>query len=478
MNSTVSLSSKIKTEGSIYNLLLPFALLYLASWMVVYYELGLIPRLLLMLAIAVFSLKSFRFSYYIMLMLIFFPFFMDFFRDVGVGGVTPARIMFLPFLYYSLKKPSIRKLQIDGHMLLIILLSILSLKLSADILYRVQDVPLSAGQAEQKGLKNLIAFYYDIVIILTFLYFTFTKLSIEEINEFFKVLLLFVMMEAVTLLFLVYQNPSIVLEYSSMKSTEGYKSYLWQNPYFGHKNDWGMMLTFMLLAGIIKRAAGEGKDKFPYLIFIAMVFAAIAISLSRQAYAWTVLGVIFIIIGTKNFKLLKYAFLVLVVIIIARPKFIMDRVDTMVNARTADDFKDLNRKVGDQATAQFANNFQLLPRMFFTDWEYNYSEGFWNGMLHQMGILGLIFNIYVYGYLFLRYLGIFLVKNKKLSIYGMLGLMLVVLMFFANFNRRSTHFIHYDGHFTQINFLMMFLLLYIELAYYGFKKRLKHFHSL
>ena len=474
---TISFSAKAKTKSSIVGLLVPFMLLYFISWLVVYMELGLAPRLALLLIFFIFSLKSFRDSYFVMLMLLFFPFFHEFFRDIGIGGVTPARILFLPFFYISLKKASVRKLQIDGHMLVIILLSILSLKLSADILYRIQDVPLSTGQTEQKGFKNFIAFSYDVFVVLSFLYFTFTKLSLEDISELFKVLLFFVILEAVTLLFLVYQNPQIVLEYSAMRSTVGYKSYLWRNPYFGHKNDWGMMLSFMLLAGIIKKAASE-KDQFPYLIFIVILVGAIAISLSRQAYVWTTLGVIMVVVGTKNFKVLKYAIIIVAVVAITRPQFIMDRVGSMVSARTVDDFKNLNRKVGDLATAQFADNLQVLPRMFFTSWEYNWSEGFWNGMLHQLGIFGLLFNVYIYLYLLYRYWSLYKSKNKKLRFYGLLGLILISLMFFANFNRRSTHFMHYNGTFTQINLIVMFLVLYIELVYYSFRKRLKYFHKL
>ena len=234
------------------------------------------------------------------------------------------------------------------------------------------------------------------------------------------------------------------------------------------------MLTFMFLAGMIIKI-NSSKEKFPYWLFFAIVLAAIGISLSRQAYVWTILGVTAIAITTGNIRIILYGSLALLVIVIAEPQFLMDRMDTMINARSVEDFKNLNRKVSDLAIYQFKQNLQFIPRMFYTNWEYNWSEGFWNGMLHQLGILGLVFNVYVYLYLFSRYLSLASIKEKKMKYYGLLGMILVFLMFFACFNRRSTHFMHYDGQFTQINFIILFILSYIELASYSFKLRLKEY---
>jgi hypothetical protein len=201
--------------------------------------------------------------------------------------------------------------------------------------------------------------------------------------------------------------------------------------------------------------------------------AAIAISLSRQAYVWTFVAIIAIMFGTRNFKILLYMGVLAMIFLATKPQFIIDRMQTMVTARSSEDFKSLNRKVSDQAFEQLKNNFQILPRMFFSDWEYNYSEGFWNGMLHQQGILGLLFHVYIYVIIGFRYYSFYQYPNKKLKYFALLGLILVVLMFFANFNRRSTHFLHYKGYFTQINFTMIFIFLYIELIYYGVKNQIR-----
>ncbi|GJM30112.1 MAG: hypothetical protein DHS20C17_27470 [Cyclobacteriaceae bacterium] len=160
------------------------------------------------------------------------------------------------------------------------------------------------------------------------------------------------------------------------------------------------------------------------------------------------------------------------IVAITQPKFIMDRIDSMVNVRNAEDFQKLNRKVSTQAWEQAVNNWQWHPRMFYSEWEYNWSEGFWNGMLHQQGIMGFMFHIYIYIFMFLHYFALYKHKNEKLSMYGLLGTVLVFLMFFACFNRRSTHFLHYKGFFTQVNILLMFVFTYIELVRYAVKRRL------
>ena len=51
-------------------------------------------------------------------------------------------------------------------------------------------------------------------------------------------------------------------------------------------------------------------------------------------------------------------------------------------------------------------------------------------------------------------------------------------MFFASFNRRSTHLLHYQGDFTQINFVVLFVFLYLELVYYGLRNRLFNYEKL
>ena len=180
-------------------------LIFYLSFGIVYLNLPPILRGMLLLLFVVYQIKSFQNATLVLLIVIFIPFYADIFKNVGVPFLTPARVLFIPYLYYALKTPKIRNLPVNGHLLFIILLSIASLKITSDILYTIQNVP---GESE-KGFKNMIAGYYSIYIKLAFIYFTFTRLKIEQINSLWHALLLLVFLEATCLLFLVAQRPEI-----------------------------------------------------------------------------------------------------------------------------------------------------------------------------------------------------------------------------------------------------------------------------
>lgn len=454
--------------------ILKLALLYWISFLSVYLGLSLPIRLLVMGMFVVFQLKSYKDATIIMFLVIFIPFYKSFFRAVDIDGLLPSRVLFLIYLYLSLKQPIIRRFPFSKWALGMIIISIISLKFSSEILYTIQDVPLKGAVM---GLKNKLISYYDLSISLCFFYFAFTRLSLKDLNELFRALMIFVLFESITVLYQVYENPQLVMDYGVTSLGEDWKKVLWQNPYFGHKNDWGLMLGFMVLAAFIRLELDKNAKKL-YLWTIAFALMAVAVSLSRQAYVWTVVGVIIITIGTRNSKLMGYFLVGAAILLILQPEFLIRRMDSMISVEDSGDFQDLNRKVSDQALEQAKDNFQLIPRMFFTNWQYNYSEGFWNGMLHQEGILGFVFHMILYMVLFIRYFKFYSSKNKKLSLYGLLGLLFIMLLFFANFNRRHTHFLHYNGQLTQINRMNLFILCYIELVYYAFKNRLRDFKYL
>jgi len=449
-----------------------WVLFFLLSWLIVYNEMPLPVRMVLVLIFVAVQFTSYINAACVFLIATFIPFY----NELVMGGVpmlTATRLLFFPFLILSINRPMIRKLQINRHMLFIILFSIFSLKITSDILYIVQEVPLSTGQTESYSVKNAFASYLDIFAILSFFYFAYTRLTFYEIKKLFNFILLFAFLEAIALLFLVYKNPHVVMDHAVLQGAAFDQTLLWRNPFFGHKNEWGMMLMFLTLATVVILLTKRKEVKsFWYIVGMAGFLAAIAISLSRQAYVWTFIGTVALIAGTRNYKYFIYMIALLGVIGITQPKFIMDRMESMLTARSSEDFKELNRKVSDQARVQAVKNFQVLPRMFFSEWEYNYSEGFWNGMLHQQGILGMAFQIYIYIFIFLRYYALYQHKHKKLRYYALFGMILVFLMFFANFNRRSTHFLHYKGYFTQINFILIFMFLYIELIYYAVKNKI------
>jgi hypothetical protein len=134
--------------------------------------------------------------------------------------------------------------------------------------------------------------------------------------------------------------------------------------------------------------------------------------------------------------------------------------------------------VGGLAIEQAKKNFTIAPQMFFTNWEYNWSEGFWNGLLHQQGIIGLLFHFLLYGYLISRYYHFFRTNHNSLQMFGLFGMVSCIIIFFSNFNRRATHLMHYDGNIEQIGFISLFVILYANLLYYSLKKNSKNVEEL
>lgn len=443
---------------------------YLLSWFILYYDLPVFLRLIIVLGILVVQMSSYYNAAVLLLLVLFIPFFRNF-HGLDINGLKLPRLIFLPFLYYSLLAPKRRNIQVNGITLFFVLISFLSIIFTSEIRKIIQDIPLSSGEDAAPGLKNTIARCVDTAIILSFLYYSFTRLSFLQLSNLLKLLLLFALLEAASIIFLVAQNPQSVI------GSEFNKFYLWRNPFFGHKNDWGMMLVFIVHLAYLKSIQITRNKLFFRTVMISSLIA-IAFSLSRQAYASVLVGFILIFIAQQKIKPFFYLSLLLVLLVLIQPTFLFDRIDALINVSSVNDFQDLSRKVGGLAIEQAKKNFTIAPQMFFTNWEYNWSEGFWNGLLHQQGIIGLLFHFLLYGYLISRYYHFFRTNHNSLQMFGLFGMVSCIIIFFSNFNRRATHLMHYDGNIEQIGFISLFVILYANLLYYSLKKNSKNVEEL
>ena len=85
----------------------------------------------------------------------------------------------------------------------------------------------------------------------------------------------------------------------------------------------------------------------------------------------------------------------------------MERMESMMAVDSLEDAKTINRKISDLSIDQAVSYFTWVPRVLIIDWEYNWSEGFWVGLLHNTGIIGFFTIIYMYFYFFKHYRGLF-----------------------------------------------------------------------
>lgn len=435
-------------------------ILYLLSWIIVYLNLPVPVRVTAVLIFLGLSLRSFQTASAIFLLALFMPYFTEF-LGFKISGLNSVRLLAIPYLYLAFRHPPIRTLKFNQVFLLLLFVAMLTILSSAEIRKLVQETPVSEMN-QAPGLLNLIARTVDIIVMFLFIYLTLSRFKIPEIENLFNLLLLCGLLEAITIIFLVIQSPESII------GEQFDKYYLWRNPYFGHKNDWAMMLVFMVLAAYIKRKISESNKTFYLLV---MVFASIAIvfSLSRQSYVSLILGFMLISFLQGNIKPALYLTIALILLLSIQPKFLFDRIDTFVSVSSIEDFQGLSRKVGDLAINQFKSNLTIIPRMFFTDYEYNWSEGFYNGLAHQQGIIGLVFHTLFYIYFMYRYFIISKSNILILSYVGSIMCIFMVIILISNFNRRGINYMHYDGKIEQFGFMLLYFTFMAEFTLYYYK---------
>lgn len=462
-------NSVIKEQTALTRaLFLQIAVLYLVSWIIVYLNLPTPLRLIFGLGLIVLQFRSFYIASVIMFAFLFVPYFYDI-MNLPVSGLNSSRLMFLPYLYIGFSTKPVRSFKINKYVFFFVVLSIGSIMISAELRKMFQDLP--ASESASPGLLNFIARSADIIFNLLFFYLIGTRLSKKQLDSFLDILILLAALQALSIIFLVAKNPQ-----SLIKSESFDKSYLWKNPYFGHKNDWGMVMSFMVLVTYIRSIYIKSR-KTLYVFAIAFLVLACLFSLSRQAYACMILGFFIISLLQGNLKpAIAFGFL-LILIISLQPAFLMSRIDSLLNISNLEDFQQVSRKVGSLAFNQFISNLTIVPNIFVKSYEYNWSEGFWNGLAHQQGIIGILFHISLYFFFIWRYFLISKVRFRELSLLGILMSTFSLIIFLSNYNRRGIHFMHYEGKIQQFGLMLLFLVFFTEFWISYFKNLSNNHHG-
>jgi len=172
-----------------------------------------------------------------------------------------------------------------------------------------------------------------------------------------------------------------------------------------------------------------------------------------------IIGVIYLSIAKKQYKTLISSAVLLFFILLLDFDFINDRYASIVNARSFSELQSASSgQLRERAFQQFINYFDFLPQMFVTDWEYNWSEGFWTGILYQLGITGMFFNIFVLLFIYKRYSTYSFSTNKIIRNNSLLIMMFCLIFFLGAFTLRSMYFIDYYGNLKQTGIIVLFLI--------------------
>ena len=431
---------------------------YAATFIAVYLNLSITVRFAVAAILILIQFFSFRAALVILFLALFMPFISDL---LGEGVLRFGRLATIPLVFHMIRKPAIRRFPANQQVLLLALLSLIVIKVTADlqVIYQISDDP--THQDYNKQLTNYLADYFDIGSTLLFFYALFTKVTVPDIHYIFKNVLWAVTLQGLSIIYIAITNFNDLL-----LQTKG-ERILWDSPLFRHKQYWGPLFCLVFLMHLVIYFNARRKG-FGQLFPMGVTLLTLFLSLSRTGYLGVIIGLGVFAVRSKNLKKLFYiaGVLLLLLPIALQIDFVNDRMESMVAADDVGEFQDQSAgHFSDEAMQQYAENFTIVPQMFFVPWEFNYSEGFWNGLLHQSGILGVLVIVLVFYRMLRRFNYLYQKGNSTTQTLAMMGIVFIPLFAIINTINRNGYFMDYYGQFTSYGLLFILVYLYAELTY-------------
>jgi len=429
---------------------------YVSGFFAIYWEMPIAVRFGVAIVLLFMQLLSFRHAATILLLSLFLPFFSPL---LGEGVLRFNRLAIFPFAFMAIQRPTLRRFPANTQLLIIALIAITLIKITADLqtIFQISQDP--THQFYNKELKNYLAEYYDIFTALFLIYMVYTKLTNVEIRLFFKSTLLIGVLMATSIIYIAATN------FGAVVSRE--KGVLWDSPLFNHKQYWGPLMFVLFIIEFVIFFDSKNKT-FVKVIPILLVLGAVMVSLSRTAYISIILGIILYGFLGNNLKKLIYilGIMLLMAPVVLQFDLVRERMESIVAADDVNEFQSESAgHFSDKAMNQYVQNFTFVPQIFYTDWEYNYSEGFWNGILHQAGIIGFLIIVFVYIRLIRRYSYLFRTGNEATKTLALAGQIITFLSIIINIIVRHVFFINYFGTITGLSLLLMVIYLTAEISY-------------
>lgn len=423
------------------------SIIYLLLWIVKYNELTQLAYVVSIIVLLL-QLKSLKWATYIYLLIIFIPFLSGDF--LGTGPLRLNRVAFIPFLLYGLRAPKLHKFHFNKILFLLLIASFLLIRASSDYQRLVQFPDWT--------LENSLAAWFDLISYIIFFYIVFTRFNTKDLQLIFNFMLFMALLEGVTLGYLIQKNPDLLYSY-------GESSILWENPYFGHKNFWGVFYAFIALIALSYISYKEPDNLKSILIIVLVISSALMLlSLSRRALLIFLIGVFYLSFAKKKHNTLIFSGFFLIIILLLDFDFLANRYSSLLNVRSLSDLQSASSgQLRDIAIRQFIDYFDFVPQMFVRKWEYNWSESFWTGLLYQLGIFGMLFNIGVLFFTYRRYKQFSTSADNKIKNNSILIMMFCIIFLVGGFGLTSMYFIDYYGSLRQTGILVLFLIYQNEL---------------
>ena len=431
---------------------------YVTAFTAVYLDLSITVRFAIAALLLILQFFSFRSAIIILFLSLFMPFF---YGLLGEGILRFNRLALIPFMFHAFRKPNIRRFPANHQVLVLALISLVIVKVTADlqVIYQISHDP--THQDYNKSLTNYLAEYFDTFSVLFLMYAVFRKVTVPDIQYLFRSVLWAVTLQGLSIIYIAVTNFNDVL-----LQTKGSRI-LWDSPLFRHKQYWGPLFCIVFLIHVITYFNARRKSLlqlFPIVIVLVTLF----VSLSRTAYLGVIIGLCVFAVRSKNIKTLFYIFGVTLLLlpVALQIDFVNDRIESMVAADDVSEFQDQSAgHFSDAAMEQYANNFTFVPQIFYVPWEFNYSEGFWNGLLHQSGIIGVLVVFLVFFRLLRRSNYLYREGNDTTRSLAMMCIVFIPLFMVINTINRNGYFMDYYGDVTNYGLILMFVYLYAEVTY-------------
>jgi len=395
------------------------------------------------------------------LIFLFFLIFHDISKNIMLNGIEAIRIgrlAFVPFLVQIHNKVSVRNIFYRNFKLF-------KLIIFSTVIIFIFSQFLAFVHFKTYTFINILGYFFDAFSIFAFIYLVFSKLEVNEIKLLFYFVLFLIFLQSLELIYLAIKYPDLLyINTENFESNYHTKLLLWRNPLFGHKNYWGTVAAYFFVVSLFLFINSK-ISKYVTFPLIIVNLITVTISLSRRAYAYAFLGVLFIALLRRNFKFI-YIFVGLsVMIYLFQPDFVMNRITPLIKAQSFIELQRVSSGHLSESALQFIErSFSIIPYGYTSsNFEYNYTEAYIVSVLYSQGIIGAIFLLIVILLLVKRSYFLYVYGNDK--VFHGLFVISTLLLLPTIFSTSVYYFISTKGIVNIFSFVLLFTYMFSELLY-------------
>lgn len=415
---------------------------------------------------AFYQITSYSNCINIMSLTLFMPFYLEVMRW---NSIPYTWVFFIIFIFYSRSKNKLRNLKISRNFFITLIIVFALIRISSDIQW--------LRQFSDYNIPKLIFRNVNLIVYLVYFYYVFTRVEYKEISRLFNNIILYCLLYSISIFYFTITDYQSFLYSSFAKGVE--YSILWSSSMFMHKQAWGPFFVLVVIV-LIFRIFISGTNRYFY--FICLISSIITVTLSLSRLAYISISLIFLVMLFYVKSKIKYTLIFITfigVLILLKPQFLINRMESVYSAlflrKSISELQNVSSShLSDYALQQYLDNLTIIPNsLLSSEFEYNLSEGFWNGILYQSGLIGLTIIIILYIKIYRLNIKLIRSGNESLKYLGRLGITILYLSFCQNIIVRDSFIVNYYGLILPYGFIWLYLIYWGELSYSIFQSTKK-----